>query len=127
MGTLETTHYKTFTEKRSKKQRWQGWSKKDPKGSYSTRDPVLVCFDIIFPQKFQVNNLSNLIIKLKSFKLTKCQSHDKSFLPGFFSEAATRGVLKINVLLKISQNSEENTCARVSFLIKLRASGLQLY
>ena len=32
-----------------------------------------------------------------------------------------------NVFLEISQNSQENTCARVSFLIKLRASGLQLY
>ena len=31
------------------------------------------------------------------------------------------------VLLEISQNSQENTCARVSFLKKLQASGLQLY
>ena len=34
------------------------------------------------------------------------------------------------VFLEISQNSQENTCARVtfvSFLIKLQASGLQLY
>ena len=31
------------------------------------------------------------------------------------------------VLLKIPQNSQENICARVSFLIKLQASGLQLY
>ena len=30
-------------------------------------------------------------------------------------------------VLKISQNSQENTCANVSFLIKLQASGLQLY
>ena len=29
------------------------------------------------------------------------------------------------VFLKISQNSQENTCARVSFLIKLQASGLR--
>ena len=29
--------------------------------------------------------------------------------------------------LKISQNSQENTCARVSILIKLQAQGLQLY
>ena len=43
------------------------------------------------------------------------------------SEAATRGVLCKEVFLKISQNSQENTCARVSFLIKLQASGLQLY
>ena len=33
------------------------------------------------------------------------------------------------VFLEISQekNLQENTCARVSFLIKLQASGLQLY
>ena len=31
------------------------------------------------------------------------------------------------VFLKISQNSHENACARVSFLIKLQASSLQLY
>ena len=30
------------------------------------------------------------------------------------------------VFLKISQNSLENTCARVSFLIRLQSSGLQL-
>ena len=29
------------------------------------------------------------------------------------------------VLLKISQNSQESTCARVFFIIKLQASGLQ--
>ena len=31
------------------------------------------------------------------------------------------------VLLEISQNSQENTCVGVSFLIKLQGSGLQLY
>ena len=29
--------------------------------------------------------------------------------------------------LEISQNSQEKTCARVSFLINMQASGLQLY
>ena len=43
------------------------------------------------------------------------------------SEAATRGALWKKVFLKCSQNSQENTCARVSFLIKLQAPGLQLY
>ena len=42
-------------------------------------------------------------------------------------EAANGGVLWKKVFLKISQNSQKNTCARVSFLIKLKASGLQLY
>ena len=36
-------------------------------------------------------------------------------------EAATRGVLKGKVFLEISQNSLENTCATVSFIIKLQA------
>ena len=31
------------------------------------------------------------------------------------------------VLLEISQNSQENTCAWFSFLIKLQDSGLQRY
>ena len=34
-----------------------------------------------------------------------------------FTEAATRGVLLGKVFSEISQNSEENTSARVSFLI----------
>ena len=33
------------------------------------------------------------------------------------TEAATRGVLYKKVFLKILQNSQENTCARASFLI----------
>ena len=40
-------------------------------------------------------------------------------------EAATGGVLQEKVFLKILQNSQENTCATVSFLTKLQASGLQ--
>ena len=44
-----------------------------------------------------------------------------------FTEAATRGVYGKKVFLEISQNSQENTCARVSFLIKLQASGLRTH
>ena len=36
-------------------------------------------------------------------------------------EAATRGVLYKKVFLEISQNSQENNRARVSFLIKFQA------
>ena len=43
------------------------------------------------------------------------------------SEAAIRGVLWKKVFLEISLNSQENTCVKVSFLIKLLASGLQHY
>ena len=42
-------------------------------------------------------------------------------------EAATEGVLCKRVFSKISQNPKENTCARVSFLIKLQASGNFFY
>ena len=41
-------------------------------------------------------------------------------------EAATRGVLWKKPLLEISQNSQENICARVSFSKKLQTLGHQL-
>ena len=37
------------------------------------------------------------------------------------TEAATEGVLLKKVFLEISKNLQENTCARVSFIIKLHA------
>ena len=43
-----------------------------------------------------------------------------SMTDGVHMEAATRGVLWKKVFLEISQNSQENTCARVSFLMKLQ-------
>ena len=45
--------------------------------------------------------------------------------PLLISEAATGGVLRKKVFLKILQNSQENTCARVSFLIKLQANFIE--
>ena len=42
-------------------------------------------------------------------------------------EAANGGVLLEKVFLEILQNLQERTCARVSFLIKLLGSGLQLH
>ena len=38
------------------------------------------------------------------------------------TEAATESVLKDKVFLAISQKSQGNTCARVSFITKLQAS-----
>ena len=35
--------------------------------------------------------------------------------------------LSVKLFLEITQNSQENPCARVSFLLKLQAWGLQLY
>ena len=42
-----------------------------------------------------------------------------------YAEAATRTCYVKKVFLKISRNSPENTCARVSFLIMLQAWGLR--
>ena len=42
-------------------------------------------------------------------------------------EAATGSVLQEKLFLEILQNSQENTCVRVSFLIKLQGLGLQFY
>ena len=43
------------------------------------------------------------------------------------TEADIRGVLLKKVFLEILQNSQKDTCARVSFLIKLQALRLKLY
>ena len=45
----------------------------------------------------------------------------------FFQTLAARRYFVKKVFLKHSQNSQENTCAKVSFLIKLKASCLHLY
>ena len=45
----------------------------------------------------------------------------------FSPEAVAQRCFVNKVFLKISQNSQENTCARVSFLIKMQSWGLQLY
>ena len=39
----------------------------------------------------------------------------------FYPEAVVRGCSVKKVFLEISQNSQENTCVRVSFLMKLQA------
>ena len=42
-------------------------------------------------------------------------------------KVVTRRCSAKKVFLEISQNSQENTCARASFLIKLQTQGMQLY
>ena len=42
------------------------------------------------------------------------------------TEPTTGGVLLKKVLLEASQNSQENTCARASFLIKLQAEACKI-
>ena len=40
-----------------------------------------------------------------------------------FLKAVTGGILREKLFLEISQNSQENICARASFLIKLQVLG----
>ena len=49
------------------------------------------------------------------------------FLSDINQKHSPRGALQKKVFLEILQNSQENTCVVVSFLIKLQASGLQRY
>ena len=44
-----------------------------------------------------------------------------------FTEAATRGILRKKGFLEISQNSQENTWGRVSFVIKLQALAITTF
>ena len=48
-------------------------------------------------------------------------------MSGLLTEGVTLGVLLKQVLLKTSQNSQENFCATASFLIKSQAWGRRLY
>ena len=50
-----------------------------------------------------------------------CDRFIKQKIPFHWSETATGGVLCKKMFLENSQISQENTCARVSFLIKLQA------
>ena len=78
-----------------------------------------VAASIVF--HFKVDPIKELGVKtnniLNLFNLHYCRT----------PKAATGGVLWKKEFLEISQNSQENTCARFSFLIKLQASDLQLY
>ena len=84
----------------------------------------------------------NLLVFIKTkvclflFKTRKVRKSKESFLRAFenrngkllrflWSSHLRSSVRKS--ILKISQNSQENTCIGVSFLINLHASGLQLY
>ena len=68
------------------------------------------CFRIYFYE------LANFCKKLRSSKVAnfRCNLYYQ------YSEAATRVLLCKKVFLEISQNSQESTCARASFLIKLQ-------
>ena len=77
------------------------------------------CFKFLFyKMQYSFPRQRFFVIKFSSV----CFSYSKFLL---HSEAATGGVLPEQVFLEIPQNSQENTCARVSLLIKLQAEHLR--
>ena len=64
----------------------------------------------IFLDSFVRCFLLNTLFPIKAFTLINLLSHQSCYMK--------------KVFLKILQNSQENTCAGVSFLIKLQASGI---
>ena len=83
---------------------------------------LFVFCDVCF--SFSVRRIRDIPNYNKGCSLLQILFH---YMQIVFSEAATGGVRKKfrkiwEVFLEISQNSSENTCARVSFLIKLQAS-----
>ena len=104
-----------------------------------TSNDKLVRGKIIYSLQNTVNLLKMIIVIIKgipdikraAFVLdSKLRGLDP---PGLLSqvrrpwEAVAQRCSVKKVFLLISQNSQENTCARVSFLIKLQTRGLQLY
>ena len=91
----------------------------------------MVCFILLFAK-----NHEKIILRLCTELFSLTQVSTETFpayiiLPQIFRnifslEAVTQRYSLKKVFLEISQNSEENTWARVSFLIKLQASGCNI-
>ena len=67
-----------------------------------------------------------LIFKNFHFKISN-KKYQIGLLSKIYAEAVVQRCSVKKLFLEISQNLKVNTCARVSFLVKLQASGLQLY
>ena len=85
---------------------------------------ILCTFQISF---FYLRIIWSLLLlgKLNKYKTTMETAGALLWIKN--SESVVRRCSVKKVFLEILQNSQENACARVSFLIKLQVSGLQLY
>ena len=85
-------------------------------------EQCLIMIEQFLIMDYQTLSLCEVFNSHKTFKpeynFFKGQDKFRSSRPEVFNE---------KVLLEILQISQENTCVRVSFLIKLQASVLQLY
>ena len=68
----------------------------------------------------------SLLITLKMFLSLVFFDETTPLLLLLSPEAVVQTCSVKKMFLETSQNSQENTCARASFLIKLQASGLQI-
>ena len=84
-------------------------------------DPILSKI-VSFPVQRRSQQRQNLQQWLTAFKILKILVILVKVFSNFkkITETATGGVVLKKMLLNISQNSQENTCARVSFIIKLQ-------
>ena len=73
-----------------------------------------------------VGGFQSLTIFAKSSILNVWQGSGYASTPQETEAVAQRYSVK-KVFLEVSQNSQENTCARVSFLIKLQACGTGVF
>ena len=75
------------------------------------------------------NGYSDIALVLEVLRFPHISGQHSHFIPpeNTWKPAVVWTCSVEKVLFEISQNSQENTCARVSFLMKLQASGLQLY
>ena len=92
----------------------------------------------IIPSRFRFKNIEvEICLTLKTMitnvsykkKLVHCFAEEINGLVYIWtdhSEAVAQRCSVKKMFLELLQNSQENTCARVSFLIKLQTSGLQL-
>ena len=81
----------------------------------------------IFKTPFIKNASGRLLLKLPQNPRTNFIFNRKFCHASHPPEPVVQRCSVKNVFLGISQNSQENTCVRISFLIKLQVSGLQLY
>ena len=76
---------------------------------------------------FEIFLRSLILFLCTNIKFGNNQSHYDEVFTGAYSKAVVQWCSVKKVFSKISQNSQENTCARASILIKLHAWGLELY
>ena len=83
------------------------------------RDKINPCYENFEPDMLNTLVLKKTLIDQKLLKITLAEEIGELIKNG--AETAVRSYSVKKMFLKISKNSQENTCTRVSFLIRLMA------